>query len=268
MVKQRQPYHKNAEHPASDQAKRNFDPKLVHKYKDRCPKFGDSAHIEGFQWPAKKFQCKACHKFGYFTSLCFQRNQQKQAPYKFRKPKIHPLKAGALYTQENAVSSQSEDSSSKDSFCLQINIQCIQVSIRNVPTPAHLTANLVYWLKPHHNRNLYLRARLDTCADVNVMPASVYRLMFKEPEMKGLAWSELEIGAYTTDTVKIVGSCRIYLVLPDSKKSVDVTFFVAINDGSMLLSCKTTLAVGLIQPRSRQDYLPPRASLITRSVDL
>ena len=39
------------------------------------------------------------------------------------------------------------------------------------------------------------------------------------------------------------------------------------NDGSALLSCKTTLLLGLIQPRSRLDYLPPRASLITSSAD-
>ena len=39
------------------------------------------------------------------------------------------------------------------------------------------------------------------------------------------------------------------------------------NDGSVLLSCKTTLLFGLIQPRSRLDNLPPRASLITSSAD-
>ena len=39
--KPRQSHHKNAEHAATAQFKRNFDPKLVHKYKDRCPKCGD-----------------------------------------------------------------------------------------------------------------------------------------------------------------------------------------------------------------------------------
>ena len=105
-----------------------------------------------------------------------------------------------------------------------------------------------------------MTARLDTCTDVNIMPDSIYKPMFKDAEMKKLAPGELEIGTYTTDTVKIVGSCRFYLVYPDSKNLVDVTFFVAINNGRMLLSCKTTLALGLIQPRSRLDYLPPRAS--------
>ena len=39
------------------------------------------------------------------------------------------------------------------------------------------------------------------------------------------------------------------------------------NNGSVLLSCKTTLLLGLIQPRPRLDYLPPEASLITSSAD-
>ena len=206
-----------------------------------------TVHLEGFQCPAKKFQCKACHKFGHFTGLCYQKNQQKQAPYKSRKPKAHQLKAGALYVQDHSISGQSEDSSSDGSFCLQLKIQHIQADVKHIPTPAWKHITIV---------NLYLRARLDTCADVNIMPASVYRLMFKDPIMKKLAQSKSEIGMYATDTVKMVGSCRLFLVHPDSKKLVDVTFIVAINDGSVLLSCKATLALELIQPRSRLDYLP------------
>ena len=162
-----------------------------------------------------------------------------------------------MYTHNHVISGQSEDSGSDDSFCLQLRIQCTQSDVKHIPTPAYLIANLAYHLKTHHHRNLYLRARLDTCADVNIMPARVYRLMFHDPEMKKVAPSELETGTYTTDTVKIVGSCNFYLVHPDSKKLLGVTFFVAINDGSVLLSSKTTLALGLIQPRSRLDYLSP-----------
>ena len=70
-----------------------------------------------------------------------------------------------------------------------------------------------------------------------------------------------------TDTMKIVGSCTFHLVHPDTKRLLETTFYMVMNDGSMLLSCKTTLLLGLIQPRSRLDYLPPRASLITSSAD-
>ena len=48
---------------------------------------------------------------------------------------------------------------------------------------------------------------------------------------------------------------------------MDVTFFVAVNDGSMLLCCKTTLMLGLIQSRTRLDCLPPWASLKTSSAN-
>ena len=99
------------------------------------------------------------------------------------------------------------------------------------------------------------------------MPASVYQLVFKDPKMQKLTPSNLQVGTYTTDSVKIVGTCKFYLVHPDTKKLLETTFYVAMNDGSVLLSCKTTLLFGLIQPRSRLDYLPPRASLITSSAD-
>ena len=61
----------------------------------------------------------------------------------------------------------------------------------------------------HENRNLYLRARLDTCADVNIMPASVYKLAFCDQKL-----DKLQIDTYTNDTVKIVGTCKQYLVHP------------------------------------------------------
>ena len=85
--------------------------------------------------------------------------------------------------------------------------------------------------------------------------------------MQKLAPSKLEIGTYTTNAVKLVGSCVFYLVHPDTKCLLEVTFYVASNNGNVLLSCVTTLALGLIEPQNRLDYLPPRTSLITSSAD-
>ena len=99
------------------------------------------------------------------------------------------------------------------------------------------------------------------------MPASVYKLVFHDPDLKKLAPSKLEIGTYTTDTLKLVGSHTFYLVHPDTKHLQKVTFYVASNNRRILLSCATTLALGLTQPHTRLDYLCPRASLITSSSD-
>ena len=49
------------------------------------------------------------------------------------------------------------------------------------------------------------------------MPASVYEIVFQDPDCKKLAPSKLEIGTYTTDTVQSVGSCMFHLVHPDTK---------------------------------------------------
>ena len=160
-----------------------------------------------------------------------------------------------------------DDSTADDSFCLQVMFKCNQKKEQRVPRPTHLITNLAYRLKPHHHRNLYLRVRLDTCADVNLMPASVYQPVFNDPNMKKIIPSKLQVGTYMTDTMKIVGSCTFCLVHPDTKRLLETTFYMAMNDRSVLLSCKTTLLLGLIQPRSRLDYLPPRASLITSSAD-
>ena len=207
----------------------------------------------------KRYQCKNCHKFGYFTSLCFMKGQQNQAYHKLHKPKAHQLTAGTI----QAYDSQSESESLDNSFCLQLHIKHVQAESKIDRKPTCLITNLPYRLKQHENRNLYLRSRLHTCADVNIMPASVYKLVFHYLNLDKLTPNKLQIGTYTNDTVKIVGTHKLYLVHPDTKQLVETIFYVATNDGSVLLSCKSTLALDLIQPRSRLDCLPPRASLIT-----
>ena len=176
------------------------------------------------------------------------------------------LQAGAVYACDKSICGHAEDCSpSKELFCLQVKIQQSQVECKKIPTPSHLITNLAYKLKPHQTRNQYPRARLDTCIDVNIMPSNVYKLVFNDPELKMLAPSTMETGTYTTKRVKIVGSCPFYLVHPDTKKLQEVTFYVAQNDGSVLLFCTTALVLELIQPHTRLDYLPTRASLITSS---
>ena len=48
----------------------------------------------------------------------------------------------------------------------------------------------------------------------------------------------MQISIYTTDTVKIIGSCIFDVVHPDTKKLVPVTFYISNNNGSASLSCK------------------------------
>ena len=149
-------------------------------------------------------------------------------------------------------------------FLSQVKIQHTQASSK-IPITYHLSTSFAYKLKLHHKRNQYLRARLNTCANVNIMPINVYKLLFQDPDLKKLSPSKLDIGTYTTDAVKLVGSCVFYFIHQDTKHLQAVTFYVANSNCSMLLSCMTMLALGLIQPHTRLDYLPTRASLISSS---
>ena len=64
----------------------------------------------------------------------------------------------------------------------------------NVSAPQHLFTNLEVKVKLHKNKTNFMCARLDTYADVNIMPCSVYQLLFKDPDCTKLALSDLQLG--------------------------------------------------------------------------
>ena len=107
---------------------------------NRCLKCGDTAHHDGFTCPAKKYQCKACHKFGHFTSQCFQRKQHSQ--HKVRQPKAHQIHVNNLY--DDPESYPLDISSSEDSFCLQVRIQKQHNQKQQIPKLTHLITNIAY----------------------------------------------------------------------------------------------------------------------------
>ena len=84
--------------------KKPFYVRNMNKQSERCLRCGDTMHAKGFQCPMKKFQCKVCHKFGHFNTVCYQKNQQTSNSFKPRKPKAHQLRAGALYTHQHGDS--------------------------------------------------------------------------------------------------------------------------------------------------------------------
>ena len=105
------------------QVKKHYGNKIVHKNKDQCNKCGDSIHAQGFHCPAKKYQCKACDKYGHFSSLCYQKKNKAHHKNSQRNPKVNQLNAGPVYVQDSSVCSHSKESSSDESFCLQLQVQ-------------------------------------------------------------------------------------------------------------------------------------------------
>ena len=262
MAHKKKTRHKRKQHFKSKDGKPSqkklFNPSQAHGSPDRCSKCGDTMHAQGFTCPAKKYLCKACKKYGHFTSLCFAKQKPRT------KHSVYQITAEELEQDESEMD---EDSCSDDSFILYQVKAVINQAKSRLPKKTHLIANLPYWIKQHQSHHKYLRVHLDTCADVNIMPKSVYQMMFNDPDVKHLADNDISLEVYTDHQVNILGKCQFYVLHSDSKKPLEVKFYVASNEGSVLLSCTTLLALDLIQARPRLDYLPPKAKLITSTAD-
>ena len=123
--------------------------------------------------------------------------------------------------------------------------------------PKHLVTNLEFKVQLHKRKTKFLRARVDTCADVKLIPLSVYQKLFKDTDCTQIESSNLQLGTYTNKRVKIIGSCHLYTIYPDTRCLEKVRFYIAGNKGSVLISCTTSLQLGLIKPKEKIDHLPP-----------
>ena len=97
----------------------------------------------------------------------------------------------------------------------------------SVPVPKHVVTNLEFKVKPHKRKTKLLRARVDTCADVNLMPVSIYKKLFKDEDCTQIAAIKLQLATYTNKKVKIIGSCKLYIMHPDTRCLEETTFYAA-----------------------------------------
>ena len=61
------------------------------------------------------------------------------------------------------------------------------------PAPQHLIKRLADKLKSNQKTTPYLRAMIDTYTDVNILPVSMYKLIYDDPDSKKLVPSSNEI---------------------------------------------------------------------------
>ena len=103
-------------------------------------------------------------------------------------------------------------------------------------TEKHLYANIPYRLQPYHKHNKYLHVQLDTCTDVNLMPESVYKLVFNDPQTSKLVKNDNDLTVYTRHSVDLIDKCTFYMLSKGTKKPIKVDFYIAKEEGSVLLS--------------------------------
>ena len=126
---------------------------------------------------------------------------------KFKKPK--GTSNDGKYSAEGPLYDQADTSltSSEDSFCLQMQLKSMQDE-KQCFDVQHLVSNIEYKLKPHRRRTKFLRVRIDSFSSINVMPVSVYHLIYNDPDCTKLASSnKYGFFTYTTEKIKVIGSC-------------------------------------------------------------
>ena len=91
------------------------------------------------------------------------------------------------------------------------------------------------------------------------MPISVYKLIYKDEDCTKLAPSNrLSVKTHTTEKIKIVGSCKLFIVHPDTKCLQEITFHVVSHEGSVIISCATSIDLNLTQPHRYLDVVPEK----------
>ena len=87
----------------------------------------------------------------------------------------------------------------------------------SIPVPKHVFTNLEFRIKLHKRKTKFLQARVDTCADVNLIPVSIYKKLFKDEDCTQITPSNLQLGTYTNKKMKIIGTCNLYIIHLDTR---------------------------------------------------
>ena len=81
----------------------------------------------------------------------------------------------------------------------------------------HLYANLPLVQQHHHRCHTYLRVCIDQGADVNVMPATMYKQLTSDTGLKSLGPVQCTMRVYTTQAITNLGSLQVFIKYPGCK---------------------------------------------------
>ena len=128
-------------------------------------------------------------------------------------------------------------------------------------------ANLPLVQQCHHRCRTYLRACIDPGADVNVMPAAVYKQLTEDTELKNLGPVKCTMRIYTTEAIKNLGSLKVFVKYP-GRKPEPITFNIIDQEGSVLLSCEDVLKLHLITPKPDLENMVEGSKLVASQADI
>ena len=128
-------------------------------------------------------------------------------------------------------------------------------------------ANLPLVQQCHHRCCTYLRLRIDPGADVDVMPAAVYKQLTSDTGLKNLGPVQCTMRVYTTQAITNLGSLQVFIKYPGCKPE-PITFNITNQEDSVLLSCEDVLKLHLIAPQPGLEYMVEGSKLIASQADI
>ena len=84
---------------------------------------------------------------------------------------------------------------------------------------------------------------------------------------QNLAKNNIDLTVYTRHSVNLIGKCTFCMLSKGTKQPVKVDFYIAKEEGSVLLSQETVFQLQLLNVKLQLEYIPPRAMLISSAVD-
>ena len=157
-----------------------------------------------------------CTKIGHFTKLCFTKNAHLQ-PQHYHKGK--PRQAYQIIVPEDSTKQykNTHEYDNDDDFMIAFQLHAQpQKNVHNQKvttgyTQKCLHANIPYRLQPYHKHNKYLCVQIGTCTDVNLMPESIYKLVFNDLHTSKLAKNDIDLTVYRRHSVDLIGKCTFYM---------------------------------------------------------
>ena len=203
------------------------DHKDKKKFKsDDCTQCGDYRHKEGFRCPASRYKCKICPKTRHFPKMCFFKDEKQQH---IQLVQAHDNQAVTLQMSDESFHDANEEYvPSDDDFVHNYMVHVHKTSLQQKPAKSSKFQQIKHFVKvkrkPYHTHAVYMHAYVNTGADINLMPWDMYIKLFNEDKLKHLKPSDIKLGVWGDDQIALLGKCNIYLVHPDTKKPVEVTF--------------------------------------------
>ena len=106
---------------------------------------------------------------------------------------------------------------------------------------------------------------MDTAADVNLIPATVYTQIYEDSNLEHLGPMDINLSVYNDSAIQAFGTCTKPLVSPVNSHIHETKFYVANHSGSVLFSCEDSLYLELIQSHPVLSTLSPHNAHIISS---